>query len=1128
MNKRKVVELIIICLIGLTPLLWFNGNYVIQGHDTGLPLDPITHFQDRILAWTDRLGFGTDQSIFLPVVPIHGLEALVSSFGASLQLEQKITFVFWFLLPGLAMYYFASKLEKRFELKYFALPASILFMFNHFLLQGWFIAERTKFSLYAAVPLIFAFLMDWEDSKKNTLLTGILISLTIFLLNGGGSLPLYGGLLVSLFCFAIFYLIKEFSFKRIVRLIQLGITVGILSLVLNSYWIIPMIYFVKTSFAKAVTQAGGIGGVLGWLSYISQDSSLINLFRLQGIPEWYNNPGHPYSNSYLQNPFLIFVSYMLPVVAFLPLYLIKDKQKRTLILFFAFLALFSMIFIGGSHPPFGIFYILMVNFIPGFLAFRTPFYKFAPALWFSYAVLIGIMIDYVLQRLKIKDIYKVYFLYGLICIAIICYSFPFFSGKFFDYMGGQRSMRVVVPQYIFDFGKWSQTPDRIRIKSLVIPPPTTTDYKVDTYTWGYWSLTPLTSVLTNAPVINMNGFMTPEEVDVTDKLYKMMRNNEPGWQNLAKVLGINSFVVRKDYYWNSSDSPTDNPQVYEAVLKNSGVKLVKTFGKWDIYDLPETTEKGAEIKVVKAVNYLVGRSSNQGLIVSLPVFDARYPIFISGDTPKMDQKLYNLSNGVYQVPQCINCDLQRVIVDADANIPQFTKGSVFYRFTEQQDKKIEKKLSDEAAIKHYGYKSLRDLLGFQKTAREKKEIQILLSNVKNYGVSLHQMEVAANTYISNRTVYDMDLIRELSEVMRVEEAVLIDFTSSNDAGAHFSAEINNDLNNDYHLVKTIRNNLNDTLWETQDIDNKRYYLVSDFGDTYTIFWKPNDKNYKVGKDVTITINNKKETVKPVLDQTGWYTLGTAYIEKGANKIELNQPTVNLYTGASIVQIHGATDVACFTTNMVHAQKRELYKISFTLRNTNQDQTYFAMAIPEGKSPNMYETNKIIMKPSLVDRVYSFDNALPVDGNFYVAICGFPYTEAQPIQPIAQVINLKIRQSVTPDIVFYKKGDFSAPGVDYSYNRINQTKYTVDIKDNGQNIILLDKSFSPNWKLSGFNDQNSFTANGHINAWLINNGGQGVITYTIQDIVDKSFIIMVVSLVITIGGLLIVIIKRRTK
>ena len=219
MKKKQIIELLIISILGLTPLLWFHGNQIILGHDSGLTLFPISHFFDRLSAWTNRFAFGSDQTYAMAGFFIHGIDALVASFGFSLQEVQKIVFIFWFVLPGLTMYYFSSRLAKKLQLPYFALPVSIFYMFNHFLLQGWFVAERTKFSVYAALPLAMAFLFDWEEKKRSTIKTAAFISLTFFVLNGEASLPLFGGVFLTVIAFSIFYLYKKFSIKKIMVLL---------------------------------------------------------------------------------------------------------------------------------------------------------------------------------------------------------------------------------------------------------------------------------------------------------------------------------------------------------------------------------------------------------------------------------------------------------------------------------------------------------------------------------------------------------------------------------------------------------------------------------------------------------------------------------------------------------------------------------------------------------------------------------------------------------------------------------------------------------------------------------------------------------------------------------------------
>jgi len=247
-NKKNILEFLIIIISGFSPLLWFRKSEIILGHDAGLTLVPVSHFLDRLYAWTERFGFGNDQTEAIPGFFIHGLEALIGLFTKDIQLVQKTAFIFWFMLPGITMYYLASKISKKHNLSFFVLPVSLFYMFNHFVLQGWFVAERTKFSLYAALPLIVCFLFDWEEKKRKTITTSILIALTLFILNGEGSLPLFGGLIISILLFIFWYLYQGFTRYRLKELIILFLLTGLIYILLNSYWIFPYVYFLSHSF----------------------------------------------------------------------------------------------------------------------------------------------------------------------------------------------------------------------------------------------------------------------------------------------------------------------------------------------------------------------------------------------------------------------------------------------------------------------------------------------------------------------------------------------------------------------------------------------------------------------------------------------------------------------------------------------------------------------------------------------------------------------------------------------------------------------------------------------------------------------------------------------------------------
>src|SRR3989338_9983384 len=149
------LEIIFLLVVGLTPLLWYKEGYIGLGHDMGFPLAPVDHFLDRLYTWTDRLGpFGSNSVQVLPGVFIHGIEALLSFLGLQLLDLQKATFIFWFVLPGITMYTLLRFLHPKKDDYPLRLSGSLFYMMNHYLLQAWTIAERTKFSIVAALPLV--------------------------------------------------------------------------------------------------------------------------------------------------------------------------------------------------------------------------------------------------------------------------------------------------------------------------------------------------------------------------------------------------------------------------------------------------------------------------------------------------------------------------------------------------------------------------------------------------------------------------------------------------------------------------------------------------------------------------------------------------------------------------------------------------------------------------------------------------------------------------------------------------------------------------------------------------------------------------------------------------------------
>jgi len=1109
MKKRQIIELLIIVVFGLTPLLWFQGGQIILGHDAGLTLSPISHFLDRLYAWTERFGFGNDQTYAMPGFFIHGLEALVAFLGFNLQFVQKIVFIFWFLLPGLTMYYFSSKIGKKLSLKYFALPVSILYMFNHFLLQGWFVAERTKFSVYAALPLIMVFLFDWEENKRSTFRTGLFISLTIFILNGEASLPLFGGLILSIGVFILFYLLKEFSWLSVRAIGKLfGITV-LISAPLNAYWLLPYGNFVLQAYSSQVAQAGGLGGVLNWIEYVSKNSSLLNIFRLQGIPEWYLNSLHPYSSFFLNNPIVIIASFIFPVGAFISLYLIKDSQKREKILFFAFLALLTMIFMAGSHPPFGAFYVFLVNFIPGFAAFRNPFYKFAPALWFSYSILIGFTVNYLLNRLQESKFFSrlsfsksllVNFIYCLVSLFIILYSFPFLNGSFFDYMQGVRSTRINVPQYVFDFGKWSDSSARINTKVLSLPPPNF-ENNVDAYTWGYWSLSPISSLLTNAPIVNYSNYMSPSEKVLLETLYDMMKHNDSGWKNLARILKIQSFLLRKDFAWNSKGSPTEPPLIYKKTLQDSELVLEKQFGEWEVYNFKHFDE--GNVKVSNKINYLDGLVGDLGKIASLPSFNPDEPIYVSSTISENSEEVLRLRDKMFLAPNCISCNLEHSFVNIDLYIPLITRDSMLYPLVQfKNERTVEKLTSNLEKVNHYLFQSLISVLAFDKFMSLNKDQGLLVDSMIDYGKALDDLNMTILDYFSEPKSIDNNLLVKVSDVLRIEKIIIL--KNSNNIS---DKEVSDLLNVKYDFLMDIKEKVDSNIWRTTDEVNKKFLISSNLDMEFDFFYKPNLSNSQQPNEINFTLNEKAYRVKSTPISANWLSLGKISLSKGQNKLSIEYPLDNLFIGPFSPKLTSSGDFSCFSSNVIAGLKNDIFKFSFEHRRLSGSKKFFAKILPGDIKPSHLMVGDILNSNSVWD-FYSVDYALKNDGEFSLVICNSPTADKESYDSIIELKNVNIRKIAIPDVVFYNALDIKEQS-QAEVHKNSQTQYSL--KKGKESVVVLNQSFNKNWALTNSNNSVKFTANGYANGWIVNDNKSDItIKYSFQDLVNLGTIVSGVS------------------
>lgn len=585
-KNNKFFEVIFLFLISLTPLLWLRNGYVILGHDSGFRLDTLQYWKSLLYSWNPIQNFGTDWSLFKGFLVTQFPETFFSTLTGSLATGEKLTFIFWFFAIGLSMYIFVSSFYKEQKFWFLRIFSSTFYMYNFFLLQAWFIVERAKFSIYAALPLCVLLLYK-TLAKQMSLWKGIfLFSLVFFFFNAGGAPTFLGSFFVIFFVTIIYFAAVNFKkggIKELIYTFKVGVLFLIGLFLINAYWIVPQIYLMFYHYSSSLAASGGISGIIGWEATISKNASLINLLRLEGIPDWYNSQIHPYSSLYLKNIFLTAFSFLFPIVLVGSLVLIVSQKwknhNRELLLLILALFLVGIIFTAGSHPPLGFMHILFIKYIPAFPIFRSSFYKFGVAFWFPFIFLISyglytILTNYINNK-------KLYFLCSALTVAaILAFHFPYFSTNFFTW-NAPYSTRVKIPNYVTAMSDYiNNLPSSTRILLLPSLDPV---FHADMTDWSFWSLDLLPRLTTNKSIVADSA----DAPEIIGGMYNAIQlGNEEQFLRLAYLSGVNKILWRDDAIYGSGMKANSQLHYAENTIKNfHSLRLLKEEGKWRLYDI---------------------------------------------------------------------------------------------------------------------------------------------------------------------------------------------------------------------------------------------------------------------------------------------------------------------------------------------------------------------------------------------------------------------------------------------------------------------------------------------------------------------------------------------------------------
>lgn len=1111
-------EVFVIFLFSLTPLIWLKNNQIIIGHDSGFRLDILEYYKNLFYSWSPLVNFGIDWSIFKGFLIAQLPETLFTLITRSLANGEKLAFIFWFFIIGISMYIFIKNFFNQKKFWIFRLFSSIFYMYNFFLLQGWFIAERAKFSLFAAIPLGLLIIYKLLTGEYSLVKGTILFSFVFLFFNGGGN-PTHYGSLILIYFIAFLYItfikclrngIKEFiSSIKIVLSLIIGTTL------INAYWIFPQVYLTFNKYTSSLSSAGGISGILRWENVVNQYASFINLFRLQGIPDWYSNINNTYSNYFINNPLLISLS-LVPIfliifgLIFYKKFNIKDRNDELFYLIFL-IFLTGMVFTAGSHPPLGFLYVILIKYVPGFAIFRSAFYKFGPAVWFSFIFLTGYLLNLLLLSIEKKK--YIYSLIGIMAIIFIpAYHFPYFISNFFEF-NKPFTTKVTIPNYVKDTSTYinTQTPEDSRIFIL---PKLDSNFMADSYDWGFWSLDILPRLTMNRSIIANNN-SSPE---IIKNIYDSIDNNdEIMFLKLTGLTGIDKILWRDDVLYSDEITKSSDFKNEEDNIKNfKSISLEKEFDKWRIYKInnpyyqpifyvpekivfadlkPDARESIFALQSEPNLNYLFSENGASGLISKMDVL---------------------IENKYFQI-DCGLCDLNTIrnlIGSVEIPIIRFLPDSPFYILVSRDEQKLFEQNKDISSQRidvdlNFANKRLAEVRQILFRDFEPNTPQLVKEALKRYESHMRDAllqtgklsEIDKNNYLIRIYAYLKAHDKFLKETKNKDNVALNDFE---------------DLS---VFVKGQITNITNSVWMSTNDNQKRIIFGLERDDKYDLVIK----NQNILPQ-TILLDTKK-----IVDTDG------IFLTKGIHKIEIIYPeSENLITDKQ------ATESSLIKIN--YGEEK-----NFSIPDYDSRYTYvikFDYKVNEGRGPNIILMQDNDQKDNEGKMARKIKEMLSGDGQWHYfeyvftpnqgakeAIISFQLLGFDDKASIFQTKNLKADKIFNPQVFLHQKTneEFSSMAK-ATFKKINSTEYIVQIVNTDTPYILnFGESFDSGWKAYVEGDKKSIIENNHLktngyaNGWFIDRKGNYniIVKYQPQRIFNIGLVISGISATIFILGFLLV-------
>jgi hypothetical protein len=709
-----IISLLIIFILGLAPLLWFKDNQLIKSEDLSIPLS-LDEWQSYLYSWFGQRATGTYPIDNFAALFFLFMPAFLQFIGLSIINAQKIQFVFWFMLSGFSIYYLLASFERdKHPNPLIVLPAVVFYMFNLYLEPVWLGFNIANLSAYVGLPFLAGFVINAFKSKRYLKYLSLAGLLGIILSGVGVNPPIMYVALCFMFLWLIYcFVIQVIKTKKVsaVRFISFVLLLILILTLINAFWIYPQ--------TKRLLQSAELKPLSSYKESVeegikerSKYTSLLNVLRFQAAWTWHedyeDDPYVLYSEFYKHNKFFIALSLLPVILVFLSVF---NFKQQVYLPFYVALSLLGIICAVGIHAPFSGINTFFIKYIPGFWMIRSPWYK-----WSLFTVLgFSVCIYYLVSKtFSLWDKKKVLlgFMSVIVSVLFLVYAFPIASGRMFTSKEERHYIppnHIEIPSYVVEAADFfdSQS-DYYRIMVLNSGARRITD-------WGYAGYEPVLAYFTQKPIITpmmQASFGSPYSIpNFGNALYSWLYINKAGKDEKHKQVNIrnqnSAFVAEKilpmfnikyllyegDLRWDFYDR-YESPEFVANKLKlQRGIKLNKTFGKWQVYSINKTLPHSF---LATKVNLIYGPVETFEALSRTPLFE--YTNILKANTSESLLGELNKENLI-----------SKVIYYNQSNLPDAYKAQECLLLDTAEDGLFYKKeVADEINIKNIRIEFLAD------------------------------------------------------------------------------------------------------------------------------------------------------------------------------------------------------------------------------------------------------------------------------------------------------------------------------------------------------------------------------------------------------------------------------------